>query len=177
MVSELLQDRPRLVKQMGSIIFILVYKRIFKFPLGYLNYHRRSILLQLPSSQNQNLWKLLPKKATEICSYGLSLVLLVPVAKPSQTSARMAQHCMPLECPVSAYSSLARTLSLAASQSSVQCWNSRSGGGVRAMGLLGLHPLISLHQVLSDTLVRFPFPSSGFTQNIWIHKRAGQTEK
>lgn len=29
MVSELLQDRPWLVKQMGSIIFILVYKWIF----------------------------------------------------------------------------------------------------------------------------------------------------
>lgn len=42
MVSELLQDRPRLVKQMGSIIFILVYKWIFKFPLGYLRYHQRS---------------------------------------------------------------------------------------------------------------------------------------
>lgn len=42
MVSELLQDRPRLVKQMGSIIFILVYKCISKFPLGYLRYYQRS---------------------------------------------------------------------------------------------------------------------------------------
>lgn len=97
MVSELLQDRPRLVKQMGSIIFILVCKWIFKFPLGYLNYHQRSTLLKSPSSQNQIPWKLLPKEATVISSPGLLLMLLVPVAKPSQTSARMAQCCMPLE--------------------------------------------------------------------------------
>ena len=28
-----------------------------------------------------------------------------------------------------------------------------------------------------QTLVRFTLPFSGFKQNIWVHKRAGQTEK
>lgn len=28
-----------------------------------------------------------------------------------------------------------------------------------------------------DTLVRFTVPFSGFKQNIWVHKRAGQTKK
>lgn len=81
MVSELLQDRPRLAKQMGSIIFIPVCNWIFKFPLGYLNNYQRTTLLQSPFSQKQTPWKLLSKEAAVISSDVLLLVLLV--AKPS----------------------------------------------------------------------------------------------
>lgn len=146
MVSELLQDRPRLVKQMGNIIFILVCKWIFKFQLGYLNYHQRSTLLQSPSRLNRILWKLLPKEATAISSYGLSLLLLVPVAKPSQTLARLAQRCVPLEVlllPKAAWD-ICSPVPAPPRCRAVQCWKSRGGGGVQAAGLLWLHPLVFL---------------------------------
>lgn len=144
MVSELLQDRPRLVKQMGSIIFILVYKWIFQFPLGYLNYHQRSTVLQSPSSLNHG--SFCPRKLLRFLLMAFCWCCWFAVAKPSQTSARMAQCCVPLKsccCRRPPGRSLSRT-GPAAPQSSVQCWKGSGGSsGVRATGLLQLHPLTS----------------------------------
>lgn len=111
MVSELLQDRPRLVKQMGSIIFILVYKWVFKFPLGYLKYHQRSTYNTIQPKPNS-----MKASAQERywASYDFLLMLLGTVAKPSElrkdsprlhtpgSPAGMAQGCTPLEAPLEA---------------------------------------------------------------------------
>ena len=140
MVSELLQDRPRLVKQIGSIIFILVYKWIFKFPLVYLNRHQRSTLLQSPSSLNQIPWKVLRKEATVISPYGLLLVLLVPVAKPSQTPARLAQCHSSLEVSLLPMAAWGVGSPLMAPQSPIRCQNSRAEAAWELHGSSGRIP-------------------------------------
>lgn len=127
MVSELLQDRPRLVKQMGSVIFILVYKWIFKFPLGYLNYHQRRAFLKSPSSQSYIPERFFPREAAQISSYGPSLVLLY-LWWNSWISARSGPTLCASGSVSGAWHSPGSLLSRpvpAARQSSVQCWKSR----------------------------------------------------
>lgn len=117
MVSELLQDRPRLVKQMGSIIFILVYKWIFKFPLGYLKYYQRSTHNTHPAKTKFH-ESFCPRKVLSFLCF--LLMLLGTVAKPSEfrkdglrlhtpgSPAGMAQGCTALEAPLEGSPALPR---------------------------------------------------------------------
>lgn len=196
MVSELLQDRPRLVKQMGTIIFILVCKWIFKFPLGYLKYHQRSTIptkeyTQYPSSQNQIPWKLLPKEGTELlmafcwCCGELRQNL--------RSSGRMARGCTPLEAllgwpkaahpwkplckPCPAEDSCGVCCAVAAPQSSVQCWKSCSSSSeMGATGLLWVHLLISLPLAEFVPAIN---PQSSWTPQLsscWVDRNSSITE-
>lgn len=138
MVSELLQDRPRLVKQMGSVIFILVYKRIFKFPLGYLNYHQRCAFLKSPSSQNYIPEKLFPREAAVISS---SLVLLYLWWNSARSQQGLAQCYMPLEVflvPDTARGVRSPVLSRPPCRALSNAERAAAGSCVRAAGLPGL---------------------------------------
>lgn len=158
MVSELLQDRPRLVKQMGSIIFTLVYKWISKFPLGYLRYYQRSTHNTHPAKTKFHesfcprkvlsfLW--LSADAAMNCSKTFRVQEGWPEAahpwKPCWDGLRLQSSGSPSGSPAGAKGSQGVCCALAAQQSSVQCWKScGSSGDMWATGLLWLHPLISL---------------------------------
>lgn len=127
MVSELLQDRPRLVKQMGSVIFILVYKWIFKFPLGYLNYHQESIP-EVPIQPEVHPGEAFPQGSW--CGFFLwpFTGAALPVMKLSWISARSGPTLCAPGSVSGAWHSPGSSLSHpvpAARQSSVQCWKSR----------------------------------------------------
>lgn len=141
MVSELLQDRPRLVKQMGSVIFILVYKWIFKFPLGYLNYHQRRAFLKSPSSQRYILERLFPREADVVSSYGPSLVLLYLWWNSPKSQQGLAQRCVPLAVflvPDTARGVRSPILSQPLGRALSNAERAAAGGCVRAAGLPGL---------------------------------------
>lgn len=156
MVSELLQDSPRLVKQMGSIIFILVYKWIFKFPLGYLKYHQRSTHNTHPAQTKfhesfcprkiLSLW--LSAAAARNCGQTFGVLQGWPEAahpwKPCWDGPRLHSSGSSCGSPAAAEDSCGVCCAVAAPQSSVQCWKSRGSSDVWATGLLRVHPLISL---------------------------------
>lgn len=190
MVSELLRDRPRLVKQMGSIIFILVYKWIFKFPLGYLKYHQRSTHYTHPDKTKfhesfcpRKVLSCLRLSADAASNHGKTFRVqegrteAAHPWKPCWDGPRLHTSGSPSGSPAAAEGSRGICCAVAAPQSSVQCWKScGSSGDMWATGLLWLHPHISLPLAGFVPIINSQSSWTPQLSSCWVDRSSSITE-